>query len=90
MFASVGLGMAVNLVFPDPIAVTVATTMAGTLVAALKAPVRGALYIGVVQMETSAVVAVAAVVSAVLTALVAFRAARHAATDKSPSLEHAP
>ena len=45
MFASVALGMAVNLVFPGiPVAVTVAATMAGALVAALKAPLFAALF----------------------------------------------
>jgi H+/Cl- antiporter ClcA len=39
MFASVALGMAVNLLLPGiPVAVTVAATLAGALVAALKAP----------------------------------------------------
>ena len=48
MFASVALGMAVNLIFPGiPVAVTVAATMAGALVAALKAPfVRRTLHVG--------------------------------------------
>ena len=45
MFASVALGLAVNLVFPGiPVAVTVAATMAGALVAALKAPLFAALF----------------------------------------------
>ena len=48
MFASVALGLAVNLVFPHiPVAVTVAATMAGALVAALRSPLFcGALYVG--------------------------------------------
>ena len=46
MFASVALGLAVNLMFPSiPVAVTVAATMAGALMAAMRAPlVRGALH----------------------------------------------
>ena len=81
MFASVALGMAVNLMFPGiPVAVTVAATMAGALVAALKAPLFAALFTSaLVQMETSPVIAVAVVVSALLTALLALRAARRAA-----------
>ena len=81
MFASVALGMAVNLLFPHiPVAVTVAATMAGALVAALKAPLFAALFTSVlVQKETGAIIAVAVVVSALLTALLALRNARRAA-----------
>ena len=82
MFASVALGMAVNLLFPSiPVAVTVAATMAGALVAALKAPLFAALFTMIlVQKETAAVIAVAVVVSALLTALLALRSARRAAS----------
>lgn len=81
MFASVALGMAVNLLFPNiPVAVTVAATMAGALVAALKAPLFAALFTSaLVQKETGVVIAVAVVVSALLTAVLALRAARRAA-----------
>ena len=84
MFASVALGMAVNLLFPSiPVAVTVAATMAGALVAALKAPLFAALFtLVLVQKETAAVIAVAIVVSALLTALLALRTARRQATQK--------
>ncbi len=80
MFASVALGLAVNLVFPSiPVAVTVAATMAGALVAVLKAPLFAVLFtLVLVQRETAAVVAVAVVVSALVTALLALRAARRA------------
>ena len=69
MFASVALGLAAALVFPDiPVAVAVAATMAG----ALRRSVAGA-FLGrslrtsmLVQMETAAVIAVAVVVSALL------------------------
>jgi H+/Cl- antiporter ClcA len=45
LFASVALGQAVGLLFPDiPVAVIVAATMAGALVAALKAPLFAALF----------------------------------------------
>jgi H+/Cl- antiporter ClcA len=83
MFASVALGLAVNLVIPGiPVAVTVAATMAGALVAALKAPLFAALFAMVlVQKETAAVIAVAVVVSALLTALLALRVARRAAAQ---------
>lgn len=88
MFASVALGLAVNLVFPGiPVAVTVAATMAGALVAALKAPLFAALFTSaLVQKETGAVIAVAVVVSALLAALLALRTARRAAADQAQSL----
>jgi len=83
LFASVALGLAVNLLFPGiPVAVTVAATMAGALVAAFKAPLFAALFTTVlVQKETGAVIAVAVVVSALLTALLALRAARRASAQ---------
>jgi H+/Cl- antiporter ClcA len=86
MFASVALGLAVNLVFPGiPVAVTVAATMAGALVAALKAPLFAALFTTtLVQKETAPVIAVAVVVAALLTALLALRAARRAADQAQP------
>ena len=90
MFASVALGMAASLVFPNlPVAVAVAATIAGALVAALKAPLFAALFtLVLVQQETAAVVAVAVVVSALLTALVAIwsqsRAARRTGEQPPP------
>lgn len=80
MFASVALGLAVNLIFPGiPVAVTVAATMAGALVAALKAPLFAALFTSaLVQIETSPTIAVAVVVSALLTALLTLRTTRRA------------
>ena len=86
MFASVALGLAVNLLFPAiPVAATVAATMAGALVAALKAPLFAALFTSaLVQIETSPVIAVAVVVSALLTALLALYAARRAAAQAQP------
>jgi H+/Cl- antiporter ClcA len=88
MFASVALGLAVNLIFPGiPVAVTVATTMAGALVAALRAPLFAAmLTITLVQRETSPAIAVAVVVSALLAALVALRTA----SKKAPQAEALP
>ena len=88
MFASVALGLAVNLIFPGiPVAVTVAATMAGALVAALKAPLFAALFTSaLVQVETSPVIAVAVVVSALLTALLALYAARRAAAQAQPGV----
>jgi H+/Cl- antiporter ClcA len=83
MFASVALGLAVDLLFPNiPVAVAVAATMAGALVAALRAPLFAALFtLILVQKETASVIAVAVVVSALLTALLALRATRRAASQ---------
>jgi len=83
MFASVALGMAMDLLFPGiPVAVCVAATMAGALVAALRAPLYAALFtLVLVQKETASVIAVAVVVSALLTALLAMRAARRASAQ---------
>jgi H+/Cl- antiporter ClcA len=84
MFASVALGLALDLLFPGiPVAVCVAATMAGALVAALRAPLFAALFtLVLVQKETAAVVAVAVVVSALLTALIAMWVARRNSHDE--------
>jgi H+/Cl- antiporter ClcA len=89
MFASIALGLALDLMFPGiPVAVCVAATMAGALVAALKAPLFAALFTMVlVQKETAPVIAVAVVVSALLTALIALRQARRAAAQAQANLE---
>ena len=91
MFASIALGLALDLLFPGiPVAVCVAATMAGALVAALKAPLFAALFtLILVQKETAAVIAVAVVVSALMTALLALRAAHRAAsqTETLPDTE---
>ena len=83
MFASVALGLALDLLFPEiPVAVCVAATMAGAMVAALRAPLYAALFtLVLVQKETAAVIAVAVVVSALLTAFLALRQARRAAAQ---------
>jgi H+/Cl- antiporter ClcA len=83
MFASVALGLALDLLFPGiPVAVCVAATMAGALVAALRAPLFAALFtLVLVQKETAAVVAVAVVASALLTAYLAMRQGRRAAAQ---------
>jgi H+/Cl- antiporter ClcA len=89
MFASVALGLAVNLLFPAiPVAVAVAGTMAGAMVATLRAPLYAVLFtLVLVQKETAAVIAVAVVVGALLTALVALRTARRAAAQAQPLAE---
>jgi H+/Cl- antiporter ClcA len=81
LFSSVALGMALDLLFPNiPTPVAVAATMAGVLVAVLRAPLFSALFcIVLVQKETAAVVAVAVVASGLLSSLVMLLAARRAA-----------
>jgi H+/Cl- antiporter ClcA len=70
LFAGAALGMALHLIFPQiPEAVAVAATLAGALVATMKAPIFSALFVMVlVQHETSPVVAIAVIVGALATA----------------------
>ena len=72
LFAGAALGTAAHLVFPEiPEAVAIAGTLGGALVATMKAPVFSALFVMVlVQRETSAVIAIAVVASALATARV--------------------
>lgn len=67
--AGAALGTAAHLVFPQiPEAVAVAGTLGGALVATMTAPVFSALFVMVlVQRETSAVIAIAVVASALVT-----------------------
>ncbi len=85
MFSSAALGLAASLLFPGiPVAVAVAATMAGALVATLRAPLFAALFtLVLVQKETASVIAVAVVISAFLTTLVALRMARRAADSNA-------
>jgi H+/Cl- antiporter ClcA len=86
LFAGVALGMAGELLFPSvPLAVTVAATVAGALAAALRAPLFAALFtLVLVQRETGPVVAIAVLVSAILTALLALWQARRAQAATVP------
>ena len=70
MFAGAALGMAAHLIFPFiPEAVAVAATMAGAMVATMKAPIFSALFVMVlVQAETSPVIAIAVIVGVLATA----------------------
>lgn len=78
MFAGVALGMACEFIFPDvPIAVNVAAVLAEALVAALRAPLFAALFtLVLVEAETAPVVAIAVLVSSLLTAYLSLREAR--------------
>jgi H+/Cl- antiporter ClcA len=70
MFAGTALGLAVHLIFPEiPMAVAVAATMGGAMVATMKAPIFSALFVMVlVQREASPVIAIAVIVGALATA----------------------
>ena len=92
MFAGVALGMAGKLLFPFvPTAVIVASTLAGALVASLRAPLFAAFFtLVLVQAETAPVVAVAVIVSSFLMALVAMRQARMKAQVQATPQSAAP
>jgi H+/Cl- antiporter ClcA len=77
MFAGAALGMAAHLIFPAiPEAVAVAATMAGAMVATMKAPIFSALIVMVlVQTETAPVIAIAVIVGALVTARVSMMTA---------------
>jgi H+/Cl- antiporter ClcA len=70
LFAGAALGTAAHIVFPQiPEAIVIAGTLGGALVATMKAPVFSVLFVMVlVQPETSAVIAIAVVASALATA----------------------
>jgi H+/Cl- antiporter ClcA len=91
MFAGIALGMAGKLLFPGiPTAVTVAATLAGALVAALRAPLFAALFtLVLVEAETAPVIAIAVLVSSLLVAYLALRAAKRASTQAQPDLKSA-
>ena len=78
LFAGAALGMATHLIFPQiPEAVAVAATLAGALVATMKAPIFSALFVMVlVQHETSPVVAIAVIVGALATARISLTSNR--------------
>jgi H+/Cl- antiporter ClcA len=70
MFAGTALGLAAHAIFPEiPVAVAVAATMGGAMVATMKAPIFSALFVMVlVQPETSPVIAIAVIVGTLATA----------------------
>src|SRR5512139_1331957 len=92
MFAGVALGMAGKLLFPFvPTAVIVASTLAGVLVASLRAPLFAAFFtLVLVQAETAPVVAVAVIISSFLMALVVLRQARAKAQVQATPQSAAP
>ncbi len=78
MIAGVALGMTGHLLFPvTPVAIIVAATLAGALVAAMRAPLFATLFtLSLVQAQTVPVVAVAVLVAALLVALLELTDAR--------------
>ena len=87
MFAGAALGMAAHLIFPFiPQAVAVAATMAGAMVATMKAPIFSALFVMVlVQAETSPVIAIAVIVGMLATARLSMMPARRKRMPQSES-----
>ncbi len=79
LFVGVALGLAANQLFPSiPVAVAVAATLGGAVVATLRSPLFAILFtLVLVQLETAPVVAIAVVTGALLTAVLALLAARH-------------
>lgn len=71
LFVGVALGLATNQLFPTiPVAVAVAATMGGAVVATFRAPLFAILFtLVLVQKETAPVIAIAVVAGALLTAI---------------------
>ena len=81
MFMGVALGLAVDLVFPGiPLAVAVAATLGGALVATFQAPLFAVLFtLVIVQAETAPVVAIAVVFGGLLSGAVTLARSRKSA-----------
>jgi H+/Cl- antiporter ClcA len=92
MFAGVALGLAGKVLFPGvPTAVAVSATLAGALVAAMRAPLFSALFtLVLVQADTAPVVAIAVLVGALLNALLGLRRSRrgHAGAQPAADMTH--
>ena len=71
LFVGVALGLAANLLFPSiPVAVAVAATLGGGVVATMRAPLFAIIFtLVLVQHETAPVIAIAVVSAALLTAV---------------------
>jgi chloride channel protein, CIC family len=78
LFVGVALGLAANQLFPSiPVAVAVAATLGGAVVATLRSPLFAILFtLVLVQLETAPVVAIAVVTGALLTAMLALLTAQ--------------
>jgi chloride channel protein, CIC family len=81
MFVSVALGLALDLIFPGiPLAVAVAATLGGALVATFQAPLFAVLFTLVMdQAETAPVVAIAVVCGGLLTGAISLARTRNSA-----------
>jgi len=87
MFVGVALGLAVDLTFPNiPVAVAVAATLGGALVATFRAPLFAVLFtLVMVQTETAADVAIAVVSAGLLTGAITLTRARREAEAAASS-----
>jgi H+/Cl- antiporter ClcA len=92
MFAGTALGLAAHAIFPDiPVAVAVAATMGGAMVATMKAPIFSALFVMVlVQPETSPVIAIAVIVGTLATARLSMVSAPAKPADAAGALKPQP
>lgn len=84
LFVGMALGLATNQLFPTiPVAVAVAATLGGAVVATFRAPLFAILFtLALVQHETAPVIAIAVVAGALLTAILTMLIARRDA-DKA-------
>lgn len=87
LFVGMALGLATNQIFPTiPVAVAVAATMGGAVVATFRAPLFAILFtLALVQHETAPVIAIAVVSGALLTAVLTLLISRRAA-EQTPTL----
>jgi H+/Cl- antiporter ClcA len=92
MFAGTALGLAAHAIFPEiPVAVAVAATMGGAMVATMKAPIFSALFVMVlVQPETSPVIAIAVIVGTLATARLSMVSAAVKPADAAGALKPQP
>lgn len=91
LFVGVALGLAANQLFPSiPVAVAVAATLGGAVVATMRAPLFAIIFtLVLVQHETAPVIAIAVVSAALLTAVLGLLITRReqAKTSETPERE---
>lgn len=89
MFAGASLGMAAHLIFPDiPPAVAVAATMAGAMVATMKAPIFTAMFVLIlVQSEAAPVIAIAVIMGLLASARLSMMPKPQAAVESAPAAQ---
>jgi H+/Cl- antiporter ClcA len=89
MFAGASLGMAAHLIFPDiPPAVAVAATMAGAMVATMKAPIFTTMFVLIlVQSEAAPVIAIAVIMGLLASARLSMMPKPQAAVESAPAAQ---